>query len=127
MENRDLGTPDTVILHIGANDLRKRNLDFVMGDMGDLVIKAPEKLPKAKIYISGILRRLDIPWRRVDIVNRMFEWVAQRRNVFFVDPNSWLQNGDFGRDGLHLNRSGSSKLGGLFSRFGGPKLPATGS
>ncbi|KAK7792259.1 hypothetical protein R5R35_000066 [Gryllus longicercus] len=125
--NRDLGTPDTVIIHVGTNDLRRRNPDFVMGDMGDLVMKAQEKFPKAKIYISGILRRRGIPWRRVDVVNRMYEWVAQRRNVFFVDPNSWLQDGDFGRDGLHLNRSGSTKLGGLFSRIGGPKLPATGS
>lgn len=127
VENRDLGTPDTVILHVGTNDLRRKNLDFVMGDMCDLVMKAQEKFPKTKIYISGILRRRGIPWRRVGVVNRMFEWVAQTRNVFFVDPNSWLQDGDFGRDGLHLNRSGSTKLGGLFSRVGGPKLPAIGS
>ncbi|GLH11573.1 Uncharacterized protein GBIM_16332 [Gryllus bimaculatus] len=58
VENRDLGTPDTVIIHVGTNDLRRRNPDFVMGDMGDLVMKAQEKFPKAKINVvafSGVV------------------------------------------------------------------------
>jgi hypothetical protein len=32
IEKRDLGSPETVIIHVGTNDLRTtRNLDFVMG------------------------------------------------------------------------------------------------
>jgi len=34
IENRDLGSPDTVVIHVGTNDLRRnRNLDYVMGDI----------------------------------------------------------------------------------------------
>jgi hypothetical protein len=34
MENRDLGRPDTVIIHAGTNDVRRSvNLDYVMGDV----------------------------------------------------------------------------------------------
>jgi hypothetical protein len=32
MENKDLGSPDTVVIHVGTNDLRRTaNLDHVMG------------------------------------------------------------------------------------------------
>ncbi|PNF17577.1 hypothetical protein B7P43_G15177 [Cryptotermes secundus] len=34
IDNRDLGAPDTVIIHVGTNDLRRTgNLDYVMGDV----------------------------------------------------------------------------------------------
>jgi len=32
MENRDLGSPETVVIHVGTNDLRRTgNLNCVMG------------------------------------------------------------------------------------------------
>jgi hypothetical protein len=35
MENRDLGSPDTAVIRVGTNDLRRtENLDYVMGDIG---------------------------------------------------------------------------------------------
>ena len=37
----------------------------------------------------------------------------------FVDPNSWIEEGDFGRDGLHLNVRGKRHLGNLYARFSG--------
>jgi len=34
IENRDLGNPDTVVIHVVTNDLRRTgNLDYVMGDV----------------------------------------------------------------------------------------------
>jgi hypothetical protein len=33
IEKRDLVSSDTVIIHVGTNDLKTRNLDFVMGDV----------------------------------------------------------------------------------------------
>ena len=32
----------------------------------------------------------------------------------FVDTNSWIEDGDFVRDGLHLNGRGQSRLGKLY-------------
>jgi hypothetical protein len=41
IENRDLGSPETVIIHVGTNDLRTtRYLDFVMGEVHALVATA---------------------------------------------------------------------------------------
>jgi len=38
IENRDLGNPDTLVIHVGTDDLRRtENLDYVMRDVYDLV------------------------------------------------------------------------------------------
>jgi hypothetical protein len=38
LENRDLGSPDTVVIHVGKNDLKRSvNLDYVMGEVYSLV------------------------------------------------------------------------------------------
>jgi len=37
----------------------------------------------------------------------------------FVDPNSWIEDGDFARDGLHLNGGGKRRLGQLYARVSG--------
>jgi hypothetical protein len=57
-----------------------------------------------------------VSWRRVGAANDRLEWVARILGATFVDPNSWIRDEDFGSDGLHLNRSGGSQLGDLYSR-----------
>jgi len=37
----------------------------------------------------------------------------------FVDPNSWVDDGDFARDGLPLNGRGKRQLGHLYARVSG--------
>jgi len=42
--NRNVGNPDTVVIHVGTNNLRRTgNLDYVMGDVYDLVNTAKTK------------------------------------------------------------------------------------
>ena len=36
--------------------------------------------------------------------------------VTFVDPNNWVDDWDFDRDDLHINRRGARHLGQLYSR-----------
>ena len=44
MEIMDLGSPDTVILHVGTNDLKRAvNMDYVMGEVYSLVRRASRK------------------------------------------------------------------------------------
>jgi hypothetical protein len=97
IENRDLGGPDTVVIHLGINDLRRvRNLDYVMGDVHALVKKAKTKFPQASLVLSGVIRRRDVPWRRIGALNDRYDWVARTLGVTFVDPNSWIEkNGVF--------------------------------
>ena len=44
IEKRDLGNPDTVVIHVGTNDIkRSKNLDYVMGDIYGLISMAKTK------------------------------------------------------------------------------------
>ena len=90
-----------------------------MGEMYDLVNTAKAKLPGSRLVLSGVLSSRGLNWLRVGAVNHRLEWVARNLGVTFVDPNSWIRNVDFGRDGLHLNRNGARKLGDLYSRIYG--------
>jgi hypothetical protein len=108
IEKRDLGSPETVVIHVGTNDLRTmKNLDFLVGEVYALVATAKSKLPNCRLVLSGVLRRRDVSWRRIGALNDRFDWVANALEITFVDPNSWIEGGDFARDGLHLNGRGN--------------------
>ena len=85
VQNRDLASPDTVVLHVGTNDLRTGNLVCVMGYFYDLVNKAKTKFSKSRVVVSGVLRR-------TGAVNSRHEWIANTLGVNFVDPNSWVDD-----------------------------------
>jgi hypothetical protein len=116
IENRDLGCLDSVVIHVGTNDFKRfRNLDLVMGEAHNLVNTAKTKFPESRLVVSGVLRSRGVSRRCIGAANRL-EWIAGALGATFVDPNCWIQDEDFGRDGLHLNRSGASQLGELYSR-----------
>jgi len=120
MEKRDLVSPETVIIHEGTNDLRTtRNLDFVLGEVYALVSTAKKKLPNCRLVLSGVLRRRDVSWRRIGALNDRFDWVANALGIAFFDPNRWIEDGDFVRNGLHLNGRGKRRLGQLYARVSG--------
>jgi hypothetical protein len=87
-----------------------------MGDIYALVKKAKTKFPQASLVLSGVIRRKDVSWRHIGALNDRCDWVARTLGVTFADPNSWIEDWDFGRDGLHINRSGARKLGQLYAR-----------
>ena len=106
-ETRDLGSPETIIIHVGTDDLRTtRNLDFVMGEVHALVAAAKRKLPNCRLVLSGVLGCTDASWRCTGTLNDRFDCVTNALGLTFVDPNSWIEDGDFVRDGLHLNGRG---------------------
>ena len=43
--------------------------------------------------------------------NDRLECVARSLGAAFVDPNSLIRGFDFGRDGLHLKKTGAKELG----------------
>jgi hypothetical protein len=93
-----------------------------MGDMYALVKKAKTKFPKTRLVLSGVLRRRDVSWKRIGALNGRYDWIAKTLGITSVDPNIWIENWDFSRVGLHINRSGVRRLSQLYSRacgFGG--------
>ena len=101
---------------MGTNDVRNyRNLGYITGKVYDLVNTARIKFPGSRLVLSGVLRSRGVSWRRVRATNDRLEWVAGTLEATFVDPNSWIRDDDFCRDGLHLNRNGANQLGVLQS------------
>jgi hypothetical protein len=120
MENRDLGHSDAVVIHVGTNDVRRtRNHDFIMGEVYELVNTTKAKFPGSRLVLSGVLRSKGVNCQRVGVANDRLQWVARTLGATFVDPNSWIRDEDFGRDGLHLNRHRARQLGDLYSRVCG--------
>ena len=58
---RDLGNPEAVVIHVGTNDIkRSRNLDYVMGDIYDLINTAKSNFSSSRVILSGVLRRRNV-------------------------------------------------------------------
>jgi hypothetical protein len=112
MERREVVSAETLIIHVGTNDLRSmRNLDFIVGEVYALVSTEKKELPNCRLVLSGVLRRRDISWRRIGGLNDRLDWVANA-----VDPNSWIEDWDFGRDGVNLNGRWKRHLRNLYAR-----------
>ena len=107
IDKRDLGSLETVIIHVCTNDL-----------VFALVATAKRKLPKCRLFLSGVFRRRDVSWRRIEALNGRYDWVANAFGLN-VDPNSWIEDRDFARDGLHLNGRGKRRLGQLYATVSG--------
>ena len=64
MENRNLGCSDAVVIHVGTNDVRRsRNLDYIMGEVYDLVNTAKEKFPGSRLVLSHAFRAKGVKCR----------------------------------------------------------------
>ena len=82
-----------------------------MGEVYTLLVKA-----NCRPVLSAVLRRRDVSWRRIGALNDRFDWVANALGLAFLDPNSWIEDGDFVREELHLNGRGKRRLGQLYTR-----------
>ena len=99
---------------MGTNDVRRfRNLDYIMGETYDLVNMAKTNFPNSRQVLSVMSRCRGVKWRRDGAMNDRLEEVARNLGATFVDPNSWIRDGDFSRD---LNRNVARQLGVLYSR-----------
>ena len=103
---------------MGTNDVRKSR-NYIMGEVYDLVNTANAKFPGSRLVLSGVLGSKSVKWWRVGAANDRFKWIARNLGATIVDPNSWIRDVDFGRDGLHLNKIGARQLGDFYSRVCG--------
>ena len=55
----------------------------------------------------------------IGALNDRFDWVASALRLICVDPNSWIRDGDFSRDGLRLNGEGNRGLGQIYATVSG--------
>lgn len=108
---------DIIVVHAGTNNVREGVwADEVMGEMMDLVDVLKRNNTKAKIIVSGVIKKRGVDMRTINSVNDELSWLCERRECLMVDGNCWIEESDIARDGVHLNRRGAYKLGGLLCR-----------
>ena len=100
--------PNTIILHVGTNDLRGADPPKVISKrIMDLARKCSDM--NSKIYVSSLVSRGDNLNHKVEAVNDILEASCNGANIGFID-NSNISTSDLNNSKLHLNRDGSEKL-----------------
>ena len=98
-----------VVVHVGTNSVEHYSVDELLHQYSDLACDLIEKCPK--ITFSSVIRRGDklLLNEKIDYLNDKLYDMCKTLNLNFV-RNDNISVSNLSRDGLHLNRSGQSKL-----------------
>ena len=103
------GAPDVIILHVGTNDLDKRDEDSIVENIKKIKNEIVSVSPKTKVLVSLIIGRYDdgnLNDKGV-LVNDKLMRELPRSDI--IDNNN-LDRQCVGLKGLHLNRLGNKHL-----------------
>ena len=101
--------PDVIILHVGTNDLDKRDEDSIVENIKKIKNEIVSVSPKAKVLVSLVIGRYDdgnLNDKGV-LVNDKLMRELPRSDII---DNSNLDRQFVGLKGLHLNRLGNKHL-----------------
>ena len=111
--------PDEIIIHVGTNNLRSCDTPRTCAEeIIDLATMASSK-SSAEIALSSLVRRSDDEALACKIsgVNKILEESCRQNSWGFVDHSNILGNYHLNRSGLHLNKSGTSRLARNFTNY----------
>ncbi len=80
-----LGAPSHIIIHTGTNDLSTRRVDITKA-LSNVVRTASRIYPRAKVIISSLLPRRDVPQRIINAIN------VEIANICAPIPNVHIAN-----------------------------------
>jgi hypothetical protein len=104
------GCTESVIFHVGTNDLTKNSTETVIHKMESLIDQI--KPYTNSIAMSSVIRRNDgkVSNRKVSSFNDMSKQLCQKLNVYFID-NDNINLSHLNGSKLHLNAKGTKELG----------------
>lgn len=121
---KDAEAFDVVVVHCGSNNIvrnksgRITNSGDILNKFQQLMVELKKRFSKAKIVMSGIFFRSDTNDYDINYVNEFLGRECEdQANFLFVDPNSWVNPGGLGRDGVHLNNTGNNRFASLLRRI----------
>ncbi len=99
-----LGVPSHIIIHTGTNDLSTRRVDITKA-LSNVVRTASRIYPRAKVIISSLLPRRDVPQRIINAIN------LEIANICAPIPNVYIANHQQVThqhlyDHIHIHREG---------------------
>ena len=112
---------DTVILHVGTNDLVNSDADEVATSMESLIAFVRNRA--IKVGISSVIKWFDgkVPLSKIAYYNTLIYRLCAKHNV------SYINNDDIGKNllngsNLHSNKFGDKSLGSAFCTFVKPVI-----
>ncbi len=113
---------DAIIIFLGTNDAAGNvNLDNFERDYYKIVGDVKHFNSGAKIFLVSTLPRRDIDKGQLENYNRIIRKISDEYGAYFVDPYSWLVNGDFSDD-IHPSLASQKKIAEHFSTILSPIL-----
>lgn len=99
-----LGVPSHIIIHTGTNDLSARRMDVTKA-LSNVVKTASRIYPRAKVIISTLLPRRDVPHRIISTINAEIARVcAPMPNVHIADHQRITHKHLY--DHIHIHQEG---------------------
>ena len=100
--------PDQVILHVGTNDLKKKEPQEVAEAIVGLA-RQVERSSDAKVVISELVCRRDKLNEQVKAVNKRLKRSCQQNEWKLIQRNNVTEKG-LNMGGLHLNLEGNQRF-----------------
>lgn len=107
---------NTIILHVGTNDLVREEPEKVAADMDNLVNKV--KAHTNKVAVSGAIKRYDgkVKNYKIEQYNKLIHGLCSKLNIAHIG-NSCIGRSLLNGSNLHLNRDGDKALGSAFCTY----------
>lgn len=112
----DEGSYETIILHVGTNNLTNEDPEDVATKMESLIQDA--KNQAKNVAVSSVVNRYDgrVPPNHITTFNGLLHDLCLRQQVTFID-NSIIKKSLLNRSNLHLNKNGDRVLGKAFCEY----------
>ena len=107
---------ETVILHVGTNDLVHKDPELVATKMDRLITETKSKA--RKVAVSSVVKRYDgrVAASSITHVNNLASNLCSQHNIVFLN-NDHINKSLLNRSDLHLNQSGDRALGSVFCTY----------
>ena len=107
---------NTIILHVGTNDLVREEPEKVATNMDSVVNKV--KAHTNKVAVSGAIKRYDgkVKKYKIEQYNKLIDGLCSKHNITYID-NSYIGKSLLNGSNLHLNRDGDKALGSAFCTY----------
>ena len=107
---------DTVLLHVGTNNLASEEPEEVASKMDGLIKDLKDHAKK--IAISSVIKRYDnrVPASKITRFNNVVKNLCMKHNTIFLD-NDHIDRSLLNRSNLHLNQQGDRVLGNVFCTY----------
>ena len=107
---------ETIILHVGTNDLVHEDSEMVATKMDALIKEAKSKA--RHVVVSSIIKRYDsrVALSRITLFNNLMIDLCSQHNTTYLN-NDHIDKSLLNRSNLHLNQNGDRALGRTFCNY----------